>query len=278
MEPIGTDLKSEREKRQIGLSQIAQATRISLHHLESLEEGRYADLPGGIYNRAFLKAYCEHLGLDSQALLHRYESEVLPSLEKSPKLEIDSHQSRPSPSPIVTWTLMFLVSATGLFLSRHWIASVFSPYFPGASNTTGQHLPVEPATPPTSTEDHSTPSTSVAEPEISAIQQTPKTGIDGAEPVQPPDDPMLRVELEVTQQCWISINSDGRPPVERILQPGDEQSFVAVEHLFIILGNAGGVHLKINGKPARPLGKAGEVVRLLINEDNINNFLEATAG
>ena len=278
MKSIGTDLKSEREKRQIGLSQIAEATRISSRHLESLEEGRYGDLPGGIYNRAFLKAYCQHLGLDTQAVLERYDSEVSEPSEKPLEPTTTSYQLDSRLSPIATWTVVFLFSATSLFLGRHWISSVFSPYFAGTSKATGRYSPAELVPAPARTPSPSTPRISVKIPEVSTSRQTPMMQTRESNPVQPASAPTLRVELEVTQQCWISIDSDGHRAVEKVLQPGEEQSFVATEHLFIILGNAGGVHLKINGKPARPLGKAGEVVKLLINEDNINNLIVATAG
>ena len=66
MNSLASELKAARERRNVVLSQIAEETRIGLRHLESLEEGRYSDLPGGIYNRAFIKAYCEFLNLDAQ--------------------------------------------------------------------------------------------------------------------------------------------------------------------------------------------------------------------
>jgi hypothetical protein len=62
------------------------------------------------------------------------------------------------------------------------------------------------------------------------------------------------------------------------LQPGEVQSFDAAEKFQIVLGNAGGVRLKINGKPAKPLGKPGEVLKVLINEQNLQDILDKTAG
>jgi hypothetical protein len=46
----------------------------------------------------------------------------------------------------------------------------------------------------------------------------------------------------------------------------------------IILGNAGGVRVKVNGKLTRPLGKSGEVVKLLINKQNLNDLIQDTVG
>ena len=62
------------------------------------------------------------------------------------------------------------------------------------------------------------------------------------------------------------------------MDPGDVQRLYATEQFFLILGNAGGVHLKINGKSAKPLGKPGEVVKILINEKNLHEYLDQSPG
>ena len=62
----------------------------------------------------------------------------------------------------------------------------------------------------------------------------------------------------------------------RILEPGEKHVFDADDRIFLILGNAGGIRLRINGKPAKQLGKAGEVVRVLVNEQSMRDLLEKT--
>jgi len=62
------------------------------------------------------------------------------------------------------------------------------------------------------------------------------------------------------------------------MDPGEIQSLDANQQFLLIVGNAGGVHLKINGKPAKPLGKSGEVVKIFINEKNLQDLLDQTAG
>jgi hypothetical protein len=84
--------------------------------------------------------------------------------------------------------------------------------------------------------------------------------------------------VEVTEECWISIDSDGQTTVRRILAPGEEQTFGASEQFAITVGNAGGIRLKINGKPARRLGKSGDVVKVLINDRNLQDFIDKTSG
>jgi hypothetical protein len=88
----------------------------------------------------------------------------------------------------------------------------------------------------------------------------------------------LQLEVGVTEQCWVSVEQDGSRSFRKLMSPGEVQRLYAAEQFFIIVGNAGGVHLKINGKPARPLGKSGEVVKILINEKNLNDYLDQTPG
>ena len=132
MESVAVDLKEEREKKKISLAQIAADTRISLRYLQCIEEGRYNDLPGGVYNRAFLKAYCESINIDPREILEQYDAQVLSSdIEKSQNAAITPPQQKSFiiPIPLLIWSIMLLISAIGLFFSRDWISNSFAPYF-----------------------------------------------------------------------------------------------------------------------------------------------------
>ena len=63
----------------------------------------------------------------------------------------------------------------------------------------------------------------------------------------------------------------------RTLEPGNNPVFDANERFFLVIGNAGGIHLKINGKALKALGKPGQVVRLLINEQNMKDLIEKSS-
>lgn len=296
MGTFSADLKSEREKRKVSLSQIAAETRISLRHLESLEEGRFADLPGGIYTRAFLKAYCEILKLDSQDIMQRYEVEVVPLSEKPLKtrVQIPKQSSTFVIHPYIVWSLLLLISATGLFFSKKWITAIFSPYFshsPAASRYESVQPVVTPGPPEPAPLSASSPSTSTPDSTVNtfvgpvapfpapAPAEPSETSASSAPQSAPATNPRaLRLEIDVTDKCWISLDRDGKLALRKILQPGEVQSFDAAEKFQIVLGNAGGVRLKINGKPAKPLGKPGEVLKVLINEQNLQDILDKTAG
>ena len=69
---FGEELRRERELRQISLREVAAATKIDLRRLEALERNDFAALPGGLYNRGYVRAYCEHVGLDADAMVNAY--------------------------------------------------------------------------------------------------------------------------------------------------------------------------------------------------------------
>src|SRR5262245_8183966 len=64
MEDLGAHLKHAREKRGIPLKDIAARTKISVTALEALERNDFTRLPGGIFGRAFVRAYALEIGLD----------------------------------------------------------------------------------------------------------------------------------------------------------------------------------------------------------------------
>src|SRR5258707_5900039 len=69
---FGEKLKQEREKRAITLEQISLSTKIGTRMLQALEEDKFSQLPGGIFNRGFVRAYANHVGLDEDQTVAAY--------------------------------------------------------------------------------------------------------------------------------------------------------------------------------------------------------------
>lgn len=70
---LGEELKREREFREISLREISEATKINMRMLEAIEENKYEVLPGGIFNRNFIRAYAEFIGLDPEIAVRKYQ-------------------------------------------------------------------------------------------------------------------------------------------------------------------------------------------------------------
>jgi cytoskeleton protein RodZ len=69
---IGEKLRLEREAHGIALRDISEQTRISMRYLEAIETDDYRRLPGGIFNRSFIRAYAKFVGFDEQEAIEEY--------------------------------------------------------------------------------------------------------------------------------------------------------------------------------------------------------------
>jgi cytoskeleton protein RodZ len=74
--PFGEHLKRERELRGVTLEEIAAATRISPRFLEALENEQWDRLPGGAFNRGFIRSVARFLGLDEESMVAEYALET----------------------------------------------------------------------------------------------------------------------------------------------------------------------------------------------------------
>jgi len=69
---FGERLRRARDARGISLRQVANVTRITVRALEAVERNDFSRLPGGIFTRAFVRAYAEEVGLDPEATLREF--------------------------------------------------------------------------------------------------------------------------------------------------------------------------------------------------------------
>jgi cytoskeleton protein RodZ len=69
---FGEKLKLEREKRKITLEDISVSTKIGTRMLQALEEDKFNQLPGGIFNKGFVRAYSRFVGLDEDQTVAEY--------------------------------------------------------------------------------------------------------------------------------------------------------------------------------------------------------------
>jgi len=70
---FGERLKRERELREVPPEEVATATRIAPRYLQALENEDWEKLPGGVFNRGFVRSIARYLGLDEESLLAEYD-------------------------------------------------------------------------------------------------------------------------------------------------------------------------------------------------------------
>ena len=127
---IGEQLRLAREGRGIPLREISDQTRISMHYLEAIESNDYKRLPGGIFNRSFVKAYAKYVGYDEKEAVEGYarymrdagsDADDVVTTPLTSKVYTDTPATR---SPLLTVVLAIVILAvlTAIALSvLHWV-------------------------------------------------------------------------------------------------------------------------------------------------------------
>src|SRR3979490_2688837 len=73
---FGDHLRREREMRGVSLDEISAATRIATRFLQAIENEQWNQLPGGVFNRGFVRAVAHYLGLDEEDIVAEYAAAV----------------------------------------------------------------------------------------------------------------------------------------------------------------------------------------------------------
>src|ERR1700689_2506642 len=85
MGAFGDKFRKAREKKDISLDDVSNVTKISSRMLQAIEQERFDQLPGGVFNKGFIRAYAKHLGLNDEDAVTDY----LACLRQA---QIDAHE------------------------------------------------------------------------------------------------------------------------------------------------------------------------------------------
>lgn len=253
MGSFGERMRREREMRGIKLEEITESTKISRRNLLALEEEHFDRLPGGIFNKGFVRAYARFLGLDEDQAVHDFmtasadydqPAALQPpgsetSVVKPPVIPSDASEKRKQ----LAWALsaVMVLAAGGL----GWYALNYSKR-PSPDQNSAGIAPLA-ASEQAQGQEPSGASTSVA-PELGGV-----VGPGGVPQRQ------VVVAIRASQETWVSMVVDGKPYMDQVLMPGNESTVRGRESVVLKTGNAGGLQVSYNGEPLAPAGKAGQV-------------------
>ena len=108
---VGEMLHAAREKKGVDLYRAERDTKIRARHLSALEDGDYAELPGAVYTKGFLRNYALYLGLDPIEVLDRWHEEQDPGLRASSSSMVAPPQPLTDPRRGLTFTPSLAVAA-----------------------------------------------------------------------------------------------------------------------------------------------------------------------
>lgn len=264
MGDFGSTLRSARERKGISLRHIANATKISMGALESLERSDFSRLPGGIFSRSFVRAYAQEVGLDPDETVAEFlretgetfqpPSQVAEEEEQIlPVREDHGYDSPPSLTPKLV-KLAFIAIPLVILIVYLSMRNITSEPAAPASAAGAQPAPAPAASPA------ETPP---------AAAETPTGPIADLAPGE-----NMRLVLEPTGECWVSLTVDGSVVVSRLMNAGERESHEIREGAVLQLGDAAAMRFTINGRPSKPIGEAGQVETLRISRANFKDFLQ----
>lgn len=141
MSSFGEELRRERELREISLREVAEATKINMRFLHALEENDFQHLPGGVFNKGFVRAYCEFIGVDSESMVNAYLLEERTQTGGFVAADPAVLRRAPAePEPVahprrrfgpVAWTSALLLLALAVTLLVLWYAGALGSRAPG---------------------------------------------------------------------------------------------------------------------------------------------------
>jgi len=278
---FGEKLKLEREKRKITLEQISASTKIGTRMLQALEEDKFDQLPGGIFNKGFVRAYSRFVGLDEDQTVADYlqasgdappvSTEIAsrePGSREDETRENEKNVSRleaisEAPARQLPWGMfaaLLLLVALALSLWSHRRREQARQSARPAPTTAATQVSGGAAgeengavSPPSVSPKTGSPTTGSASSVGPKIPQNLATAAPTATPGE------FTVVIQAREESWVSIAADGKTVSSELWSAGSERTVRGRKEIVVRVGNAGGVDFRFNGKKLDAGGEFGEV-------------------
>ena len=299
-------LKNARVQESISLEQISAKSRIDMKFLLAIEEGNFEILPE-VYIKAFIKQYAVQTGLDPEETIADYEAAKrgrlkntrettveekdeplpppptsVPPVEKTYKAPQEKKQyNKEYDSDERTDTHTVTESKSSSFNAKIFltivaavvvIAGVYFFLISGSGNEIVKETPFDEIMQEKEEPKHEDKGDrfEMSDESSSGDASTGET-IQGTQSYTASSD-SLSLRLTANDTCWISADIDnGKSTNEFLLYPKQSMTVKALKNFELILGNAGGVQLYLNGKKLDVnVTSSGRKV-LRINESGIVN-------
>jgi cytoskeleton protein RodZ len=230
---FGSYLKSFRHKRELAIETVADATRIAVHCLKAMEADAHDRLPPPAYVKSFIRSYAQAVGANADVALNLYLSD----LEHQATTRRQHLKRRAKLGALRrTWMTAGLIVCI-LLLVRY--SDIF----------------FDPAAPP-----HAEAIVETALPLPSTI------GPAGADSRPAPKAPQEKLQLKViaVEKTWLKVIVDAQNARSYDLKPEEILELEGNQRFNLMIGNATGLQIFLNGQPVKIFGGSGQVVSLNI--------------
>lgn len=287
IEQIGQKLRNARESKGFSLGQIYDRTKIPTNHLESIENGRFDDLPEQVYVVGFIKRYADCVGLNGQNLVDEYRKQIEALNEENNKKGIfgiktnksNVAQVAPVPQahihkttrvapPAPNFANMVFYPAILIILLSGLISYLF--YYQQQQFAMQQDPSVN------ALRESASKFNTVS----SANQATTASNQTGTStPSVLPGKGDAQVSLTASQHVWVEVKSvgTGESLFTGYLESGDRREFTDAQGLKVRAGNGASLNVVNNGKN-ETFGTSGQVVDRVFMSSNPQATASSVAG
>jgi cytoskeleton protein RodZ len=239
---FGGLLKREREMREISLNDLTVGTRVPLKFLDAFENEEWEKLPGGIFNRGFVRAIARYLGLSEEHLLAEYD--VASGDHPAPAAARPENRI-PSPSKwLVTLAALGIVLAVagtvvgGVYGWRRYVA------YRAAKRA------------------------SISSPQSQTQPSAPVPNlVFGAGPSS--GSQSLDLSVSSSTATHIRVVGDGKLLLDGDLPAGETRRFSAAQQFEVTAADPSGVLLELNGRAMPPLSALGSSGTIVLSQKDL---------
>ncbi len=232
LEKIGKLLKEKREVKGLTLTDISNSLCIRKSLLDAMESGNWKLLPHEVYVKGYLKEYAHVLNIYDEIIDDLAHEEVRAPAEVPIQQKIDPKRKR-LPKRVLLYPLALV-----LFIGLIILSQIYKEQQPlsGQINNAG-HVSANVI------------NNAASEGQV-ATTQAPEA---------------KKLMITCRERTWISVVIDETEKKEFMLNPQDIVVLNAKDTYDLLIGNAGGVRLILNGNDVQFTGQSGEVKRIKLS-------------
>ena|ERR1700720_2510931 len=241
---FGERLKRERELREVSLKEVTNGTRIGPRFLEALENEQWEKLPGGVFNRGFVRAIARYLGLDEENLLAEYDMARGEQSLPVPQAYENKIPRPPIWLPILA-VLAVLAILGGLIAGGIYGWRRYAAHRAAKQSSSSALLPAETQT---ATSDSAT--------------------------LSPTDS--LDLAVSTSAATRVRILGDGKILLDAELPGGETRHFSANQRFEVTAADSSAVLLELNGQAMPPVGTPGASGTIVLSRKDLRQVSGGT--
>ncbi|MFF2044695.1 helix-turn-helix domain-containing protein [Kitasatospora sp. NPDC058170] len=247
---IGRVLSVARIDAGLTVDQVSTSTRVRVPIVHSIEEDDFGRCGGDFYARGHIRAIARAVGVDGEELVARYDAAHggAPA-QRRPAQLLDTGPIKVTDRRRPNWTaaMVAAIVAVVALIGFNLVSGKT-----GGSTTGSASAPLP-----------SGSGTGSVAPAPSPSVQPPAPAPSVAAIAAAPADKVTVKLVAEKDTSWVSaLDGTGKSLFQNNIAEGQDQTFTDPKQIKLVIGNAGAVHVYVNGKDLGPAGKNGQVVHV----------------